>query len=68
MHSDESVSPYSSDPAVSVIETTDVAFHYTTDHNSSVWLQTLRFRQNKWGKTDHELSITESECVYDAQT
>jgi hypothetical protein len=68
MYSDESVPHDISDPALSVIETTDLAFHYTTDHNSSVWLQTLRFRQNKWGKTDHELSITEFERVYGAQT
>jgi len=68
MYSDESVPPHISDPAVSAIETTKCSVPLHHRSYSSAQLQTLRFRQNKWGKTEHELSITEFERVYDAQT
>jgi len=53
MYSDESVPPYISYPAVSVIETTDVAFHYTTDH-----IQLLGYRRSAFAKTNETKQVT----------
>jgi hypothetical protein len=53
MYSDESVSPYISYPAVSVIIMTDVAFHYTTDH-----IQLLGYRRSAFAKTNKVKQVT----------
>ena len=53
MYSDESVSPHISDPAVSVIETTDVAYHYTTD-----LIRLLGYRRSAFPKSNEAKQIT----------
>jgi len=53
MHSDESVSPHISDPALSFIETTDVAYRYTTDH-----IHLLGYRSSAFAKRNEAKQIT----------
>jgi hypothetical protein len=62
------VPPDISYSAVSIIEIDGCSIPLHHRPYSSAWLQTLRFRRSKWGKTDHEMSITEFDRASDAQT